>query len=279
MRVFQKTISLFVLACAGLLISACGDSDSSSSDDLEDELPAKNLDVDSKVSDAAYYRDRFYNSNTGSYVNTIQLGMYIWLEDNSTETTSFSSSSMCYDKVPENCYIYGRLYSPGAFRCPTGFTVPTKDDWSKTMSYLQQNDELDSVFGFSKGGYCYESRGDVSCSGLGNTGYYLAKDSAVAEVKGRSVSFSASSDGGFYQLRCVKYTYIVAMENDLPHCDTTNQYSLNLYYVMSKKSNFRCIGSRWVDDFTDNCGHESEENSWWFNCIVASYCWQDETRS
>ncbi|WP_405341920.1 FISUMP domain-containing protein [Fibrobacter sp.] len=260
MRVFQKTISLFVLACASILISACGDSDSSSSDDLEEgDLPSQNIDVDSKVSDAAYFKDRFYNSSTGSYVNTIQFGMYIWLEDNSTETTSFSSSSVCYDNVPENCYIYGRLYSPGASRCPSGFTVPTKEDWSRTMSYLDRYDEMDSIFGFSKGGSCYERQGDISCSGLGKTGYYLAKDSAVAEVSGHSVSFSTSSESGFYQLRCVKYTYIVATENDLPHCDTTNQYSLNLYYVMSKKSNFRCIGSRWVDDFSDNCGHVDDD--------------------
>ncbi len=256
MRVFQKTISLFVFACASFLISACGDSGSSSSDDSEDdELPAQNIDVDRKVSDAAYYKDRFYNSSTGSYVNTIQFGMYIWLEENSSETTTYSGSSVCYDNVPENCYIYGRLYSPGAYKCPSGFTVPTKDDWSKTMSYLDQNAKMNGVFGFSKGGYCYERQGDVSCSGIGNTGYYLAKDSAVAEVNGHSVSFSASSDNGFYQLRCVKYTYIVATETDLPHCDTTNQYGMSLYYVMNKKSNFRCIGTRWVDDFSDNCGH------------------------
>ena len=96
MRVFQKAKSLFALACMGVLISACGDSGSSKSDDPDEgEIPAKNIDVDNKVSDATYFRDRFYNSSTGSYVNTIQLGMYIWLEDNSTENTSFASSSMC----------------------------------------------------------------------------------------------------------------------------------------------------------------------------------------
>ncbi len=260
MRVFQKTVSLFALACMCVMISACGDSGSSKSDDPEEgEFPAKDIDVDNKVSDAAYYRDRFYNSGTGSYVNTIQLGMYIWLEDNSTENTSYASSSMCYDNDGENCYTYGRLYSPGAAHCPSGFRVPTKDDWSKTMGYLKRFDELDTVFGFSKGGYCYEGSLGLGCSDIGDAGYYMTSDSAVAVVKGRSVSFNRSQEEGFYQVRCVKYTYIVGEVDDLPACDTVNQYRMNPYYVMSKKSNFRCIGTRWVDDFSINCGHVEDD--------------------
>lgn len=278
MRVFQKTCRLFALACVGFALFACGDSSSSSkSDDLEDELPGKDIDADNKVSDATYYRDRIYNSSTGSYLNTIQFGMYIWLEDNSTESTSYTSSSTCYDNEPDNCYAYGRLYSPGASRCPSGFTVPTKDDWSRTMSYLKKHSEIDSIFGFSLGGYCREGMNGVACSEKDNAGYYMVNDSAVAIVKGRSVSFRASSEEEFYQVRCVKYTYIVPEVEDLPDCDTTNQYSLKPYYVMNKKSNFRCIGTRWVDDFSDNCSHVDDGTSAVYNdsmYICKSDRWQ-----
>jgi hypothetical protein len=131
MRVFQKAKSLFAFACMGILICACGDSGSSSTtDDPEkSEDPAKEIEVDNKVSGSTVIRDRIYNSSIGSYMNTVQFGIYIWLEDNSTES-GYSGSSMCYDDDPENCYTYGRLYSPGASKCPSGFSVPSQDAWS-----------------------------------------------------------------------------------------------------------------------------------------------------
>lgn len=256
MRVFQNAKSLFVLACTGILICACGDSgNSSTTDDPElDEDPAKEIEVDSKVSGSTVIRDRIYNSSIGSYMNTVQFGIYIWLEDNSTEI-GYSGNSMCYDDDPENCYTYGRLYSPGAPKCPSGFSVPSQDDWSGTMRYLGKYSELDTIFGFPRGGYCFDSFNGLVCSDKDDAGYYLAGDSVVAVVKGRSVSFKPAGLGDFYQLRCLKYSYIVPTVDDLPTCDTISQRTLRTFYVMSKKSDYRCIGTRWVDDFTNNCSH------------------------
>lgn len=258
MRALRKTDGLFVLffVCLSFLLAACGDSSSSSTpDDPEKgEETAPEIEVDHKVSNSTVIKDRIYNSNIGSYMNTIQFGMYIWLEDNSTES-GYSGSSMCYSDDPENCNTYGRLYSPGAPKCPSGFSVPTRSDWSETMRYLDKYDELDSVFGFSRGGYCFESFGELACTDKDKAGYYLAGDSLVAVVKGHSVSFKATNLGDFYQLRCVKYSYIVQTLDDLPECDSISQYTLKRFYVMSKKSDYRCIGTRWVDDFTNSCSH------------------------
>ena len=83
MSAFGKANGLFKLlfACMVVLFSACGDSGSSSTnDDPEDVVrPAKEIDVDNKVSSSRVYRDRFYDPSTGSYVNTVQFGMYVWL--------------------------------------------------------------------------------------------------------------------------------------------------------------------------------------------------------
>ena len=173
--------------------------------------------------------------------------------------------SGCYDDNYENCYAYGRLYQPGTSRCPSGYSVPTKDDWSRTMQYISKYSEIDSVFGFSRGGYCYEGLNGVACIDLGKVGYYLAGDSTVAVVKGRSVSFQNSDEESFYQLRCIKYSYIVPKVEDLPECDSASRYSLGQFYVMDKKSNYRCIGTRWVDDFTNSCGHAEEGMSGVYN--------------
>ena len=262
MRAFQKTTSLFALlfACTCVLVSACGGDSSSSGapDDSEGDVhPAKEAGVDNKVSDATITKDKIYDSSIGSYLNTVQFGMYIWLEDNATESGSYGNT-MCYNDDPDNCYAYGRMYHPGYGRCPSGFSVPTKDDWSKTMSYISKYPEVASSFGFSMGGYCYEGLHGVACTDLDKAGYYLAGDSSVAVVKGRSVSFRKADEENFYQLRCVKYTYLVATVEDLPHCDSVSRNTLQPFFVMSEKTNYKCSGTRWVDDFTNNCS--SAEN-------------------
>ena len=261
MSMFRMSNRFFVLffACFFLLISACSDSDSSSSSvDPEDEKhPAKEIDVDNKISSAIVSRDTFYDSRIGAYLTTIKFGGFVWMEENATENTS---NSMCYKDEPENCYTYGCLYLPDYPRCPSGFSVPTKEDWSKTMDYLDEYSEIDSIFSFPKGGYCFGGlrSNKTSCSDIGKMGYYLAGDSTVAKVKGSSVSFMAANKESYYQLRCIKYTYIVPTLDDLPECDSTSQQRLRLFYVMSEKSNYNCVDSRWVDDFSDDCSHVDE---------------------
>ena len=260
MRAFQKTTSLFALlfACTSFLFTACGGDSSSSGapEDPEDVHPAKEAGVDNKVSDSKVTKDKIYDSSVGAYLNTIQFGMYVWLEDNATE--GYSGSTMCYNDDPDNCYAYGRMYHPGYARCPSGFSVPTKDDWSKTMSYISKYPEVAASFGFSMGGYCYEGLHGVACTDLDKAGYYLAGDSTIAIVKGRSVSFRKADEENFYQLRCVKYTYLVATVEDLPHCDSVTRSTLQPFYVMSEKTNYKCSGTRWVDDFSNSCS--SSEN-------------------
>ena len=260
MRAFRKATSLFALlfAFTGILVSACGgdSGNSGAPEEPEEEHPAKEAGVDNKVSDSQVTKDKIYDSSVGAYLNTIQFGMYVWLEDNSTE--GYSGSTMCYNDDPDNCYAYGRMYHPGYARCPSGFSVPTKDDWSKTMAYISKYPEVAASFGFSMGGYCYEGLHGVACTDLDKAGYYLAGDSTIAIVKGRSVSFRQADQDNFYQLRCLKYTYIVATVEDLPHCDSITRSTLQPFYVMSEKTNYKCSGTRWVDDFSNNCS--SAEN-------------------
>lgn len=269
MRAFQKTTSLFALlfACTSILLSACGGDSSSSGtpDDPEDDVhPAKEAGVDSKVSDAAVTKDKIYDSSIGSYLNTVQFGMYVWLEDNATESGS-SGNTMCFDDDPDNCYAYGRLYHPGYGRCPSGFSVPTKDDWSRTMAYIAKNPEVASSFGFSMGGYCFEGLHGIACTDLDKAGYYLAGDSTIAVVKGRSVSFRQANEENFYQLRCIKYTYVVATVEDLPECDSVSKDFLKPFFVMKEKTNYKCTGTRWVDDFSNSCSHVENEMSAVYN--------------
>ena len=249
---------LSLILCVGVLISACGDDESSSKAEQskpsgEIEHPAKDTDVDNKVSDETFIRSKIYDASIGTYLNTIQFGIYIWMEDNVTD--AHSDISMCYDNDPENCYAYGRLYNSWYSSCPVGFSVPTKDDWSRTLDYLENAPEIDSIFGFSKGGFCQEGQKGVSCSEKDDAGYYFAGSTSVAVVKGHSVSFLDSIEDSFYQLRCVKYSYIAATVEDLPECDSMSQNTLRPFYVMSEKSNFKCSGMRWVNDFTNNCSH------------------------
>ena len=47
------------------------------------------------------------------------------------KTSTFDSSSFCYDDDPTNCSKYGRLYTWDAAQsaCPDDFRLPTLDEW------------------------------------------------------------------------------------------------------------------------------------------------------
>lgn len=232
------------------LFVGCGSDDSSSNasnepeqePEISSEVDAE-VNADAKITASSVILDSAYDSNGGAYA-TVQFGSYIWTAENASSERNVSGSTFCYDDDEKNCDDYGRLYHNNASdACPQGFSLPTEGDWREAMSYRGKYPEVDSALNFPLGGY-YDNK---AFSLLGKEGRYLTADGKVARVKGRSVSFGNLGENDYVSVRCVRRTHIVATVKDLPSCDSI------LYYVMDKKSNYRCIGSRWVDDFTNDC--------------------------
>lgn len=72
----------------------------------------------------------------------------IWMKDNMRSSTlqaicdgGRNCTTCCYDNNSANCDTYGRLYThSAAWRiCPTGWTLPTDDDWKELEGYFNMS--------------------------------------------------------------------------------------------------------------------------------------------
>ena len=290
MRVFLKAI-LFFVVCA-FLVTACGSdsgsdtvtpSEVSSDDDGASENGTKdndgskdnhgsndngdsknsgssttrNTEVDSKATDETVIVGSIKDSYSGDSIKTVQLGMYIWMAENVSHV-GWSVTNVCYDKDDSNCEKYGVLIdtASAAFACPSGFSVPTMNDWRWLSSYSSKYPEVMSALQMQYGGYCTRSMDSLVCKGLDEYGKYMAQDGIAKLYPKNMKPTSETADfHDFYLLRCVNYTYIVESVKDLPVCDSVSKETLMPFYVVDEKSNYRCLGTRWVDDFSDGCSH------------------------
>jgi len=107
------------------------------------------------------------SSSAGVEYKTIKIGNQTWMAENLNITTA--SGSTCYDGKPTNCNKYGRLYDWKTAKsiCPSGWHLPTNEEWETLISSLGGEEEagakLKSANGFAAlpSGYG-DSDGDFS---------------------------------------------------------------------------------------------------------------------
>ena len=264
---------IFCCALSSLCLTACGGDSGSGSENPGTEKPgsenggsenggsSKNgsdsHDVDVKSSDDPVIWSGIQDSRTGQTIETVQIGMYIWMTKN-VNNSGWGTSSVCYDDDSENCDTYGKLFESSSANtaCPTGFDVPLKRDWKWLGHYSATYPTAASALQLNYGGSCSDKSGPLNCKGLGETGKYLAQDGiAVFTSKSVSPAFEEEQLHSYYQLRCMTYTYIVESKNDLPVCDSIAKENLGPFYVVNEQTNYRCLGNRWADDFSESCSH------------------------
>lgn len=260
---------IFCCALSSFCLTACGGDSSSASENPGAEKSgsekggsSKNgsdssRDVDVKSSDDPVIWNSVRDSRTGEAIETVQIGMYIWMTKN-VNNSGWGTSSVCYDDDSENCDTYGKLFesASASTACPTGFDVPLKRDWKWLGHYSAQYPTAASALQLNYGGSCFDKSGSLKCKELGETGKYLAQDGiAVFTSKSMSPAFEEEQMHSYYQLRCMTYTYIVETQSDLPVCDSISKEILGPFYVVNEQTNYRCLGNRWVDDFSESCNH------------------------
>ena len=267
----MNSAAKFIFCCAlsSLCLTACGGDSGSGTDNSGTERSNSengssskegsdaSREVDVKSSDDPVIRSEIWDSRTGETIETIQIGMYIWLTKN-VNGSGWGSSSVCYDDDVENCDTYGKLFESwsAGTACPTGFDVPLKRDWKWLGNYSAKYPTTVDALQLNYGGYCSDKSGLLDCKGLGDYGKYLAQDGiAVFSPKSASPAFEEEQTFTYYQLRCRTYTYIVESKKDLPVCDSISKEILGPFYVVNEQTNYRCLGTRWEDDFSESCNH------------------------
>lgn len=236
----MKDYKSFVLLSALWVLSACGDTASSSVDESF-SLKSPTESIEAPIKDA---RDnRIYYST--------QIGTQVWLEENLQYQ---AESSGCYDDADSNCVRYGRLYTGGLEGlCPEKFHIPTEDEWNELIGYVSvvrpDQEPAKSLKSYS----WYPGTGLFSFNLLG-AGYRwldgsyrkLYEESYLATSRhGCYLHFLPGKDYGFvcddsiagFSVRCLMDS--TNAKDVLPSCVSSNKYEIvhegNGYYVCDEK--------------------------------------------
>ena len=75
----------------------------------------------------------------GQTYKTVQIGTQKWFAENLNYN---ASGSRCYDDLEANCNTYGRLYnwSTAMGVCPSGWHLPSDDEWQTLIDFAGGND-------------------------------------------------------------------------------------------------------------------------------------------
>ena len=165
----------------------------------------------------------FCDTRDGYLYKIVKIGTQTWFAENLNYNLN---GSMCYDNLPSNCNIYGRLYDWATAMaldqecnkidcssrvtsmqqgvCPEGWHIASQEDWVALESSAYEDHSF-----YALGGSCLET----SCNDYaGVRGYYWSSEASSGwfMVPGKAYSFpSASWDSIFRKLimksvRCVQ---------------------------------------------------------------------------
>lgn len=80
------------------------------------------------------------DTRDGNVYPLVEIGEQCWFQTNLKYQPSTSSSWRCYDNDPTSCDRHGRLYiAMSSDPCPSGFHVPTDDEWKMLESTVGMN--------------------------------------------------------------------------------------------------------------------------------------------
>jgi len=177
------------------------------------------------------HSDLFADQRDGQTYETVRIGDQIWMAQN----LGFRyGSSTCYEHKPDNCQIYGALYTweESIEVCPDGWHLPSKDEWGILIEHLGEAeagqklkaspDDAIPWDGTNETGFTALSAGAGNGEGFHRMGDWALFWSSSESPKERA--WFTQLDGYWYQAP-PKYT---------------NLY-LGSYYLKTNQFSVRCI--------------------------------------
>jgi uncharacterized protein (TIGR02145 family) len=175
--------------------------------------------------------DPFMDSRDGKVYATIQIGTQCWMAENlnigtmingsSSQTNNGTIEKYCYNNSTANCDTYGGLYQWDEMMqyvntegtqgiCPTGWHIPTDDEWKTMEMYLGMTQvQADAVGwrGTDEGGKLKETgithwsspnTGATNSSGFtGLPGGYRHSNGTFYVLAGYAYLWSSSESGSY----------------------------------------------------------------------------------
>jgi len=226
----------------------------------------------------------FKDPRDGKTYKTIKVGEQVWFAENLNHNIG---TNLCYREKEDNCNKYGRLYDwEAAIRaCPSGWHLPTKNEWEKLINpILPGYPETDKVFK-SKSGWEKEDGVDaIGFSALpggyrhrgffhseGQSARWWTADETTNEVSigdRNDVYFSSGrkEDGGLLSVRCLqgeagpeikakleKYAAEIAPFKDTRDGKTYKKFIRGYKVWMAENLNYDAKGSKCYDNKPENC--------------------------
>jgi uncharacterized protein (TIGR02145 family) len=162
----------------------------------------------------------FTDTRDGKKYKYVKIGEQTWMAENLNYATS---NSKCYDNKQENCQKYGALYNwnEATKACPTGWHLPTVDEWSGLKANIGYNRSkyLKSAKGWNNNGNGTDDYGFSALPGgggrsngsfydVGSFGYWWGASSNPYGAYYYRISYDNDLEGisedGLLSVRCVK---------------------------------------------------------------------------
>jgi len=181
------------------------------------------------------------------YYNTVQIGAQCWMAQNLNIGTMISGSSnqenngiiekYCYNNSESSCDIYGGLYQwnemmlysalPGIQGiCPTGWHVPSDDEWTLFENFVSSQPEY----------LCNNNTSNIAKSLASTTGWNSNEETCTVgnnQSNNNATGFTGLPAGYYYYTGSFKFQGSNAIFWSANQYSSTNAWYRNLFYIAS----------------------------------------------